>query len=145
MLGGGKFQTKAAIEKRKEAGEPLRLLSGAYQTPEEVRMSAALAKVATEHGIESVTAIALAYVLHKASNVFPIVGGRKVEHLKDNIGALSIKLSDKQIASLESARPFQLGFPHDFIGPDPNLTGRSNWLARTSTVVFPNAQQLMSV
>ncbi|KAK9416909.1 putative NADP-dependent oxidoreductase domain-containing protein [Seiridium unicorne] len=145
VLGGGKFQTKASIEKRKEASEPLRLLSGAYQTPEEVRMSAALAKVASEHGIESVTAIALAYVLHKAPNVFPIVGGRKVEHLKDNLQALSIKLTEKQIAQLENARPFHLGFPHDFIGPDPYITGKSNWLARTSHVVFPNAQKLKSV
>lgn len=144
-MGGGKFQTKAAIEQRKEAGEPLRLLSGAYQTPEEVKISAALAKVASEHGTESVTAIALAYVMHKAPNVFPIVGGRKVEHLKENIQALSIKLTDKQIAYLESARPFQLGFPHDFNGPDPSITGKSNWLARTSHVVFPNAQKLKSV
>lgn len=144
-MGGGKFQTKEAIEKRKEAGEPLRLLSGAYQTPEEVRMSTALAKVAAEHNIESITAIALAYVLHKAPNVFPIVGGRKVEHLQDNIRALSIKLTDQQIAFLENVRPFQLGFPHDFIGPDPNLTGKSNWLARTSHVVFPNAQKQKSI
>jgi aryl-alcohol dehydrogenase-like predicted oxidoreductase len=144
-LGGGKFQSKAAVEKRKETGEPLRLLSGAHQTPEEVRISAALAKVASEHGIESVTTIALAYVLHKASNVFPIVGGRKVEHLQDNIQALSIKLTDQQIAYLEAARPFQLGFPHDFVGPDPKITGKSNWLARTSHVVFPNAQKLKSV
>lgn len=108
-------------------------------------MSAALAKVADEHGIESVTAIALAYVMHKAPNVFPIMGGRKVEHLQDNIKALSIRLTETQIASLESVRPFQLGFPHDFNGPDPNITAKSAWLARTSHVVFPNAQQLKSV
>lgn len=145
MLGGGKFQTKTAVEQRKMANEPLRLLSGANQTPEEVRMSAALAKVASEHGIQSVTAIALAYVMHKAPNVFPIIGGRKVDHLHDNIQALSIKLTDKQIAYLESIRPFHLGFPHDFNGPDPNITGKSSWLARTSHVNFPNAQKLKSV
>lgn len=144
-MGGGKFQTKEAIEKRKEAGEPLRLLSGANQTPEEVRMSAALAKVAAEHDGVSVTAVALAYVMHKAASVFPIVGGRKVEHLQDNIRALSIKLTDQQIEFLEGVRPFHLGFPHDFIGPDPNLTGKSGWLARTSHVSFPNAHKQKSV
>ncbi|KAI0163691.1 putative aryl-alcohol dehydrogenase [Pestalotiopsis sp. NC0098] len=145
VMGGGKFQTKEAIEKRKEAGEPLRLLSGANQTPEEVRMSAALAKVAAEHDGVSVTAVALAYVMHKAANVFPIVGGRKVEHLQDNIRALSIKLTDQQVEFLEGVRPFHLGFPHDFIGPDPNLTGKSGWLARTSHVSFPNAHKQKSV
>lgn len=31
----------------------------------------------------------LAYVMHKTPNVFPIVGGRRIEHLKGNIEALS--------------------------------------------------------
>ncbi|KAI0126027.1 aldo/keto reductase [Xylariales sp. AK1849] len=146
VLGGGKFQTTTEIEKRKEAGEPLRKLGySSTQTAEEVRVSAALAKVASEHNIESVTAIALAYVMAKAPNVFPIVGGRKVEHLKDNIKALSIKLTDKQIEYLESVKPFVLGFPHDFNGPDPNITGNSTWLSRTSHVAFPNARKLTSV
>ncbi|KAK9311313.1 hypothetical protein V1522DRAFT_440077 [Lipomyces starkeyi] len=83
VLGGGKFQTKNAIEDHKKKGEGLRSLIG--QTEDEVKMSEALSKVASEHGIESVTAIALAYVLSKAPNMYPIVGGRKVEHLRDNI------------------------------------------------------------
>jgi aryl-alcohol dehydrogenase-like predicted oxidoreductase len=147
VLGGGKFQTKAELEKRKESGESLRRISGTgNQLPEEAKMSEALAKVAAEHNIESVTAIALAYVMAKAPNVFPIVGGRKVEHLKDNIQALSIKLTDKQIFFLENAgKPFVLGFPHDFCGPDPNTTGKSAWLNRTSHVVFPNARNLKSI
>lgn len=102
-------------------------------------MSEALAKVASEHGIESVTAIALAYVMFKAAKVFPIVGGRKVEHLKDNIQALSIKLTDQQIEYLESIKPFDLGFPHNFIPADPNITGRSFLIARTNVTKFPNA------
>lgn len=108
-------------------------------------MSEALAKVASEHGIESVTAIALAYVLAKAPRVFPIVGGRKVEHLKDNIRALSIKLTDAQIEYLESVKPFGVGFPHDFIGTDPNVTGRSIRLSRVSALAFPNAAKEKSI
>ncbi|KAH8650139.1 NADP-dependent oxidoreductase domain-containing protein [Xylariales sp. PMI_506] len=145
VMGGGKFQTKAQVEKRREDGEPLRVLSGNFQTPDEVRMSAALAKVAAEHGVESVTAVALAYVMTKAPNVFPIVGGRKVEHLRDNIQALSIRLTDKQVEYLESVKAFALGFPHDFNGPDPNITGSSAWLARTSHVKFPNARKPTSI
>ena len=138
VLGGGKFQTKKAIEERKKAGEGLRQMLGpAHQTDEEVRMSEALAQVASEHGIESVTAIALAYVMAKAPNVFPLVGGRKVEHLRDNIQALKIKLSSKQIEHLESVRPLDPGFPNNFIGPDPKVTGKpSGLLAANAPVAF---------
>ncbi|KAK9364800.1 NADP-dependent oxidoreductase domain-containing protein [Lipomyces kononenkoae] len=128
VLGGGKFQSKKALEERKKKGEGLRSLISEGQTEEEVKMSEALAQVASEHGIESVTTIALAYVLAKAPNVFPIVGGRKVEHLHDNIQALKIKLTNEQIQYLESVKPLHLGFPNDFIGEDPKLTGQSSLL-----------------
>lgn len=129
VMGGGKFQTKAALEERKKKGEGLRKLTTGEQSEEQARMSEALANVASEHGIESVTAIAIAYVRAKALNVFPIVGGRKVEHLRDNIQALKIKLTTEQIAYLESVKPFDVGFPYDFIGPDPKLTGKFVGLA----------------
>ncbi|KAK4081158.1 uncharacterized protein Triagg1_2690 [Trichoderma aggressivum f. europaeum] len=146
VLGGGKFQTKKALEERKKNGETLRGLTGApVQTADEEKISEALAKVASEHGLESVTAIALAYVLHKAGNVFPIVGGRKTEHLNDNIKALSVKLTDEQIKYLESVKPFDLGFPLAFLGEDPNVTGYSVRLDRTAKFAFPNSGTPKSV
>ena len=123
VLGQGKFQSKAALEERKQNNEPLRSISGPDQTPEEERMSESLSKVAAQHGIESVTAVAIAYVMAKAANVFPIVGGRKIEHLHDNIKALSIRLTREQIEYLESVQPFDIGFPANFIGRDPSDTG----------------------
>ncbi|KUI60953.1 Putative aryl-alcohol dehydrogenase AAD14 [Cytospora mali] len=143
VLGGGKFQSKAALEKRTSAGEGLRARAGQprHQTDDEVKASEALAKVAAEHGTESVTAIALAYVMSKAANVFPVVGGRKIEHLEDNIKALSIKLTDEQIALLESVKPFDPGFPHNFIPADPNVTGKSFLIARTNAMKFPDAKK----
>lgn len=53
--------------------------------------------------------------MHKAPYVFPVVGGRKVEHLLGNIEALDISLSTQQIAYLESILPFEPGFPHNMI------------------------------
>ncbi|EAW13990.1 aldo/keto reductase [Aspergillus clavatus NRRL 1] len=133
VLGSGKFQTKKALEERKKKGEQLRSLDPVKeQTEEEARMSEALAKVAAEHGIESVTAIALAYVRAKVSNVFPLVGGRKVEHLHDNIQALSIKLTPEQVEYLESVKPFDIGFPGNIFGPDPNVTGQATGLLAAS-------------
>ncbi len=60
-------------------------------------------------------AVAIAYVLQKTPYVFPIVGGRKIEHLKQNIEALSIALSEEQVKELEGVLPFEPGFPHNFI------------------------------
>ncbi|TIA36622.1 putative aryl-alcohol dehydrogenase Aad14 [Aureobasidium pullulans] len=134
VLGGGKFQTKAAIEERKKNGEGLRSMMGGDQTEEEVKMSAALEEVANEHNV-SLTAVALAYVMSKTINVFPLVGGRKVEHLKDNIKALSIKLSDEQIKKLEGVKSFDPGFPNTFIGEDPKISGQANFLLGASASI----------
>lgn len=59
--------------------------------------------------------VALAYVMQKAAYVFPIVGGRKIEHLHANIDALRIALTDEQIQYLESVLPFDPGFPNTMI------------------------------
>lgn len=91
------------------------------------------------------TSIALAYVRSKADRVFPIVGGRKIEHLQQNIAALSIRLTPEQISFLESVKPFELGFPHDFLGADPNVAGSSDRLNRVAITDFPNARQPSSV
>ncbi|KAI9648456.1 putative aryl-alcohol dehydrogenase aad14 [Ciborinia camelliae] len=142
VLGGGRFQTTAALEKRKNAGEQLRTSAGRppQQTENEIKISGALEKVAAEHGAASITSIALAYVMSKAANVIPVVGGRKVEHLKDNIKALSIKLTNEQITFLEGVIPFNPGFPHNFIPADPSVTGYSFLIARTNAMKFPNAK-----
>ncbi|KAJ5776132.1 uncharacterized protein N7511_001143 [Penicillium nucicola] len=124
-VGGGKFQTKAALAERAASGEGLRKMMGSEQGEDQVRMSEALAKVASEHGIESVTAIALAYVLSKTPNVFPLIGGRKVEHLHDNIKALSIRLTDAQIAYLEAVKPLDIGFPQNMLGEEPGVSGQN--------------------
>ncbi|GFF29105.1 putative aryl-alcohol dehydrogenase AAD14 [Aspergillus lentulus] len=128
VLGGGKFKTKNEVEERKARGEGLRSILSSDQSEEEAAMSAALEKVANEHGIKSLTAVALAYVMAKAPNVFPLVGGRKVEHLKENIKALSLRLTAAQIEYLESQTRFDVGFPGNFIGPDPKVTGKASFL-----------------
>ena len=61
------------------------------------------------------TSVALAYVMHKAPYVFPIVGGRKVEHLKGNIEALALQLSDEEIDGIDAESDFEVGFPMNFL------------------------------
>jgi len=110
------------LEERKSKGKGLRtLLSGGGRTDQQVKMSEALHRVAQEYDIDSVTAIALTHLMSKAANVFPIVGGRKVEHLLDNVQSLSIKLKGDQTEYLESINDFDFGFPSNYI--DEVFTG----------------------
>ncbi|KAH7022077.1 aryl-alcohol dehydrogenase [Ilyonectria destructans] len=125
VLGGGKLQTETQIEARKQAGESLRAMRGPDQTEDERKASKALEEVAEKAGASSIQQVALAYVMHKTRNVFPLIGGRKVEHLHDNIKALDIELSDEQVKHIENAKPFDIGFPMSMIGGDPKETGIS--------------------
>lgn len=141
VLGSGRLQSAAQLQARRDAGEKLRGGAGGggdgvELTEEEVRMSEALAAVAAAHGIESVTAVALAYVRQKAERVFPIVGGRKVQQLRDNIQALGLRLTADEVASLEAVRGFDLGFPQSMLGDDPAATGSSWIVGSAAKVVF---------
>ena len=53
--------------------------------------------------------------MQRTTHVFPIIGGRKVEHLLANIEALSITLSQEQMSFIEKMTPFDIGFPANFI------------------------------
>ncbi|KAF1994693.1 norsolorinic acid reductase, partial [Amniculicola lignicola CBS 123094] len=75
-----------------------------------------------------ITSVALAYVMHKAPYTFPIIGGRKLEHLKSNIEALKLHLSEEDIKEIDGAYGFEIGFPFNMftadnamiVGPEDN-------------------------
>ncbi|TQN65790.1 putative aryl-alcohol dehydrogenase AAD14 [Colletotrichum shisoi] len=139
VLGGGKLQSKKQIEERRKAGEGLRSLFGPEQSEDERKASEVLGQIATEHGTESIQQIALAYVMQKARYVFPMVGGRKVEQLEDNIKALSIRLTEEQIQKIEGYKTFDIGFPMNVILDDPREGGPTAPLVAASA---PMAWQL---
>ena len=60
--------------------------------------------------------IALAWL--KYQNVIPIIGARKLNQLKDNLGFLDVQLSEEQLLRLNEVSKIKMGFPHDFVlGP----------------------------
>jgi len=107
-LGGGSFTTE---EKRKneEKGRNFR-----PPTEQQIKISKVLEEVAKKHNT-AITSVALAYVMHKAPYVFPIVGGRKIEHLKGNIEALGLDLTDEEVDNIDSQTDFEVGFPMSFL------------------------------
>ncbi|PPQ78310.1 hypothetical protein CVT25_011681 [Psilocybe cyanescens] len=125
VLAGGKIRTDEEEEKRRQTGENGRtILNDAWErTEKEKTVCKALEKVAGEVGAKHITAVAIAYLMQKTPYVFPIIGGRKVEHLLANAEALTISLSDEQIKYLESVVDFDPGFPASMIGDGSTITG----------------------
>ena len=117
VLAGGKLRTDKEEERRAQSGEKGRVVMHPEwkRNDNERAMSAALEKVAKEFGAKPITAVAIAYVMQKAPYVFPIIGGRKKEHLLANLEALEIVLTPEHIKYLESIVPFDPGFPMTMI------------------------------
>ncbi|KAF1979306.1 Aldo/keto reductase [Bimuria novae-zelandiae CBS 107.79] len=114
VLGGGGFKNAEVKEK-----EGVRSLQVGSKTRDE-KLRSVLEKVAEKKG-SGATSVALAYVLHKAPYVFPIIGGRKVEYLGQNIEALKLKLDANDMAAIDAAYGFEIGFPHDFLSGGNNM------------------------
>jgi aryl-alcohol dehydrogenase-like predicted oxidoreductase len=112
-LGCGFFKPK------EQWGKEGRAMLG-LETGKEEKVSAVLEKIAKSKDT-LITSVALAYVMHKAPYVFPIVGGRKVEHLKGNIEALGLRLSQEEIQEIDGAYGFEIGFPTNFFNPSGNM------------------------
>jgi len=120
-LGGGKFKTEE--QRKNDSARKLGEVSEAA-----IKISKALEKIANKYNT-GLTSVALAYVMQKTPYVFPIVGGRRVDHLKGNIEALTLGLTDEDIKEIEGAHPFDIGFPMNFLGGPNGVEGpQSVWL-----------------
>ncbi|KIX07828.1 uncharacterized protein Z518_02482 [Rhinocladiella mackenziei CBS 650.93] len=111
VLNQGRFQTEAAFREREENHE------GRNHGPVSERdrqVSKVLENLADAKGV-TVTNVALAYIMQKEPYVFPIVGGRKLEHIKGNIDGLSVALTGEEVVRIDSAYMFDPGFPHIFL------------------------------
>ena len=73
-------------------------------------MVEAVARVAAARDIPRAQ-VALAWLLQKPGITAPIVGATKLSHLEEAAAALSVKLSDEEIAQLEA--PY---VPHEVVG-----------------------------
>ena len=67
-------------------------------------MIKALARMAKEKGCTP-TQLAIAWVLAKGEFIVPLIGARRRAQLDEALGALQVKLSGDEIASLEAAIP----------------------------------------
>ena len=134
-LGQGLFKTEEELEKSKGEG---RNMGG--PTDQTRAISNVLNKIAKAKGT-AITSIAQAYVMHKSPYVYPIVGLRKIEHLKSNIEALGVELSDDEVGEIEAAVPFEIGFPlsmmyeHSGGKYNTNMGPKDIWLLKSAAVL----------
>ncbi|PXY33681.1 aldo/keto reductase [Prauserella coralliicola] len=82
--------------------------------PQGTRPSAAeaAAEVAAELGTTPAR-VALAWVLRQG--LLPVLGARTLVQLRDNLGAVDLRLDDTQLERLDAATRVRPGYPHDFL------------------------------
>jgi len=69
--------------------------------------------------------------MRKTPDVFPIMGGRNIEHLKGNIEALTLELSEEDTKEIEETNAFDIGFPQKFLGGPTGVHGPGDvWLTK---------------
>jgi aryl-alcohol dehydrogenase-like predicted oxidoreductase len=113
-LGSGYFKTAAqrtALASTLKDGRNTPFID----SPSKVVVAETLERIAAAKGT-SITSVAMAYIMHKAPYVFPILGGRTTEQLNSNIQALGLKLSQEQMKEIDAAVPFDFGYPQTFLG-----------------------------
>ncbi|KIJ42424.1 hypothetical protein M422DRAFT_171116 [Sphaerobolus stellatus SS14] len=119
VLAAGHIRSDEDEERRRQTGEKGRVRSGRdwLRSDAEKKMCGALEVVRKQVGANNITAVAIAYTMHKVPYAFPIIGGRKIEHLMANMEALDISINPEQMKYLDEASTFDIGFPHNILGP----------------------------
>lgn len=135
-LGGGNFKTDE--QRKSQEGRKM-----GEASPAAIKISKVLERIANNHKV-GITSVALAYVMQKTPYVFPIVGGRKLEHLKGNIAGLSLDLSETDMKDIEEANSFDIGFPMNVLGGpngvrDPNDIWLMSMAGKQQHVAAPQA------
>lgn len=112
VLGGGHLRSTNDTHRARKMGDA---------SNAQIAVAKTLDAIAKEKEVAS-PSVAIAYLLRKTPYVFPIVGGRKIEHLRNNIQSLQIVLEKEDVKRIDDAAPFDLGFPHSFLSHEKDGT-----------------------
>jgi len=99
-----------------------------------------MASIAKAHG-STVARVALAWVQGRSGVASTIIGARTLEQLDDNLGALEVKLSAEQVASLEQASKPSLPFPADMLASVPAFAFGGTTINGQASQAWPQAPQ----
>jgi len=96
-----------------------RAKAGAATRERNLEIAESVVSIAEEIGCTP-SQVAIAWVRQQDAQVIPLIGAQNLPQLTDNLGALDIRLTDDQLATLDEVSRVDLGFPHNFM-TDPNI------------------------
>ncbi|KAM0575561.1 hypothetical protein ACHAP9_000824 [Verticillium nonalfalfae] len=118
-LGGGQLTTAA---QRQAMADDDKAPKGYGPNSFDVPVSEVIERLAREKNV-TFQQVALAYLFHQSTYVFPIVGVQSVEHIKAIPAAIEVELSKEDIGDLHAAAAFNPLFPNTFLfDKDPYST-----------------------
>lgn len=85
-----------------------------YLNERNLKIAAEVVEVAREVG-RSPSQVALRWLLDRPVSCIPIIGGRKVSQVEDNLKATEFTLSQEHTRRLDQVSRIELGFPHEFL------------------------------
>ncbi len=97
-----------------------------------LEIAAEVVAVAEEVGATA-SQVAIAWVRRGEGNIIPLVGARTLEQLEDNLGCLTVTLSDEQLDRLDRVSAIAPGFPHDMLRPQARAVAKRLVNHRAST------------
>jgi aryl-alcohol dehydrogenase-like predicted oxidoreductase len=121
-LAGGLLTGKFNPEAAEQADDDARLKTAAYGpamlAAHRLKIAHGLTELAETMGC-SPSQLALAWLLQRPrGTVIPILGARKLEQFKDNLGCLELVLNPTQIEALDALAPPPVTYPASLFGTD---------------------------
>ena len=110
-----------------------------YVNDRNLKIAAGVVTVAKEIG-KKPSQVALRWLLQRSVPCFPIIGGKKLEQIVDNVHCTEFVLDKKQMDRLDKVSHIELGFPHDFLKSElVRNMAMGGWLAKSKTPMTPHA------
>lgn len=110
----GKYLDNGDADDESRINQNKNRMGGKYVGDTVDTIARATVEIAEAKGI-SASQVALAWLLHRKGVTSPIVGAKKLSHVKDNLDAVNVDLTQEEMQKLDEASDIELGFPHDFL------------------------------
>jgi aryl-alcohol dehydrogenase-like predicted oxidoreductase len=120
-LAGGVLTGKYVVEEnglRIEDSKRGDWLNAERLTPRSLRIAAKLAQVARECE-RSPAQVALNWLRRQPGTPIPIIAGRTLAQMEQNLGCLGFEIEKSQLDELTAESAISLGFPHRFLAYEP--------------------------
>lgn len=116
-LGAGVLTGKYVAPNAFDSGQNRLKPDSRRVTTQNLALAEAVTKEAAALGC-SPAQLALAWVRSRGRHVIPILGARRTDQLRDNLGCLTLDLPMDVQNRLNAVSQIEMGFPHDFIQSD---------------------------